>query len=262
MPVTPIHDRENYSLVLSLRTSRFFGDPVVDLSEALAKLEDSLSDKGLYFRAIDVTGKWRPGRGGFNPFDAFDPYNDDAIGAWSKIGSRRENLPGLRKWLADVEALLTRYVAEEHQSICETDMVVLAEVPLGVFAIMHLEFVPIYARFIDLWINADARQQNSIVSDIMETHGPRPEVEDLLFKLVVEHGGDGDLIEYALRPELEKHYGDFTESPLFRRMIVAMHAKGAAMQDSTGKRYIFSYTPSWPELSDAAKAILAELDAA
>jgi hypothetical protein len=43
-------------------------------------------------------------------------------------------------------------------------------------------------------------------------------------------------------------------------MVSAMHARGEELQDSTGKRYIFSYTPSWFELGTSANAVLEELE--
>ncbi|NNF78225.1 MAG: hypothetical protein HKN05_09365 [Rhizobiales bacterium] len=76
----------------------------------------------------------------------------------------------------------------------------------------------------------------------------------------MHHSDDGDLIE-GMKDTLQKLYGDFPTSDLFRRMATAMHALGPELQDSTGKRYIFSYCPRWPELTEAAKRILAELDA-
>lgn len=254
MTVELFRDDNALTLVASIRNRGMPDETIADLHEALARITDSLDDESLYFRAIDLSGEWRPGNGDF------DPWGSANVGAWARLAGQPQVLDRLRTWLADVETLLARHADEKHGSILESDEVLLGEVPASILAVMHLEFVPIYARFLDVWLDLNDAQKNSVVAEIVQSHGRCAKVEDLLFKLVVYQGGDGDLVGYALRPELEKLYGDFPKSKLFRRMVEAMHARGPELQDSTGKRYIFSYQPSWPELTEAAKAILAELD--
>lgn len=255
MTVESIYDEDALMLVLSIRSSCLTDETTADLNTALAIISDSLSDNSLYYRAVDLSGTWRAGEDEFNPWDAAN------VDAWVEVAGRPTSLTGLRSWLADLRKLLARHQSEKHTSIWEAEEVQLGEVPLSVLAIAHLEFVPIYADFLDVWDNMNAGQQSSVVTEIVQAHGHYSEVEDLLVKLVAYKGGDSDLIEYALRPELEKLYGDFSKSALFRRMVETMHARGSELQDSTGKRYIFSYLPSWPELSEAAQVVLAELDA-
>jgi hypothetical protein len=255
LAVELLHDEGMMMLVVSIRNSGAHDQVTEDLHEAIVKISNSLGDESLYYRAIDPSGAWRLGN------DEFNPWDDDAVGAWVRIASQSGALDGLRAWLAEVERLLASRLAENHESIWEAEDALLGEVPLSVLAIAHLEFVPIYARFRDLWEDGNATQQDSIVAEIVEAHGRCSEVEELLFKLVVHHGGDSDLMEYALRPQLEKLYGDFPKSKLFRRMVEAMHAMGSERKDSHGEWHIFSYHPSWPELTETAKAILAELEA-
>ncbi|MCJ2045411.1 hypothetical protein MKK58_12860 [Methylobacterium sp. J-078] len=244
------------SIVLSIRNSGTHVETIKDLHKALAKIASSLGKESLYYRAIDLSGTWRSGEEEFNPWA---PPN---ISAWADLARHPETLNDLRAWLEDVERLLLRHLAEEDTSILEAEEVLLGEVPLSILAVMHLDFVPLYTRFLDVWQDQNGPQQGSIVQEIVEAHGRSKEVEDLLFKLVVYMSGDGDLIEYNLRKNLEQLYGNFSQSELFRRMVEAMHARGSELQDSTGKRYIFSYLPGWPELTVAAETILAELDVA
>lgn len=164
-------------------------------------------------------------------------------------------------WFGDLENLLALHLQEKHASIRETDEVLLGEVPLSILAVTHLDFVPVFTRFLDVWDDPAQAQQHSVVMEIVQSHGRCPAVEDLLVKLVAQHGGDGDLIQSVLRPLLEKLYGDFPGSKLFRRMVETTHAMGTKRQDSEGNRYIFLHCPDWPELKVSATAILAELDA-
>ena len=248
--------RQQFAKLLPLSVGRGDADggKIDDLNKSLEIISDSLADKSLFFRAIDLSGTWRLGAGDF------DPWNSNNVAAWAKLAGQATALPDLRAWLEDLERLLARHIREMHDPMWEADEVLVGEVPLSILAVAHLEFVPIYTRFLDVWENANAPQQNSIVTEIVQAHGSCSEVEDLLLKFVAYKGGDSDLIEYALRPELEKLYGDFPRSKLFRRMIETMHARGPELQDSTGKRYIFSYMLNWSELAEAAQAILAELD--
>lgn len=246
---------DKYTLVLSIRNDRADNAEICDLDEALATISDSLEDKSLFFRALDLSGEWRSGSGDF------DPWNSDNLRAWAILSSRSTALPGLHKWLGEVENLLRRHLAEKYTPIWESGEVLFGEIPLSILAVSNLEFVPVYTNFIDVWGDINTQRQYSIVAEIVQTHGRCSEVENLLLKLVAYKGGDGDLIEYVLRSELEKLYGDFPKSELFRLMVMTMNARGSELQDSTGKRYIFNYMPSWPELTDAAQTILAELDA-
>lgn len=253
MAIESIRDPDMMALVVSIQNDGSVGETLSDLNAALDCIVDSLEDSDLFYRSIDLSGKWRLGD------DGFEPMGEDNLVAWANFVKNEDVLPGIERWLARQEKLLVD--VGEFDMIYESEETQLGEPAISSLAMKHRSFVPLYNRFLDLWDLNHGVYQPGVIAFLVKIHGKCPEIEDMLLNMVLKHGGDGDLIEYNTRPFLEEIYGDFPESDLFRRMVTEMHANCGKLKDSSGKRYIFNYTPSWPELGAKADAILAELDA-
>ncbi|CUW87370.1 hypothetical protein N5C66_15005 [Rhizobium pusense] len=256
MTIKEVFDEDAMTIAFRISFNRNKSKIIAELNEVIPRIKKSLSREDVWYRVIDVSGKWSSDKEDFE-----DPWTSPNADAWVQLANHSEFLEGLHVWFGDLENLLALHLQEKHASIRETDEVLLGEVPLSILAVTHLDFVPVFTRFLDVWDDPAQAQQHSVVMEIVQSHGRCPAVEDLLVKLVAQHGGDGDLIQSVLRPLLEKLYGDFPGSKLFRRMVETTHAMGTKRQDSEGNRYIFLHCPDWPELKVSATAILAELDA-
>ncbi|MDQ4407112.1 hypothetical protein RBU00_13455 [Rhizobium sp. AN63] len=248
MPV--IEQKKYFEIAFGIVSTQNPREIIADLNEISLRLEESLSDKNIWYRVIDLSGTWSSN-------EAFYPWTEINYNAWIELALHSEVLDDLRAWFGTLEKLLIRFSqAGRGIPMMETDEAAFGEVPLSVLAIMYSDFVPIYTRFLDLWEAQDRNQCCEIVTEIVQSHGAMPEVEDLLVKLVSEHFYDSCLIPY-LRTELENLYGDFPQSALFRKMVEAMHTKEA---ENVGfERSIFKYCSEWIELTESANAILAEL---
>ena len=150
---------------------------------------------------------------------------------------------------------------DRYEALYESEEAQLGEPALSALAMRYPAFLHTYSRFLDLWDLDHGVHHSEMISFFLKIHGVCPEIEAILMKMVTKYGGDGDLIEHNARPFLEEIYGDFPESDLFRRMVTEMHADCGIPSNPSEKRYIFNYTPSWPELGEKAKTLLAELDA-
>ncbi len=255
MSLVPLYDERQMTLVLSIQECVTVQDKMASLHQALLEISKKSADNSIYFWAIDLAGTWKIGD------DEFDPWSESNLNAWIDLAKCKDSLDPLRAWLNHLEKILLLRRKEERAPLWESDVTLFGEVALSVLAIMYLDFVPFYARFLDAWDGENSRQRDSTIQEIVASHGRCPEIEKLIFDLIFHDGIDGDLINYSLRSDLENMYGDFTKSDLFRRIIEAIHAAGADWQDNEGNWAIFRYTPSWPELKEKAEEILAELDA-
>lgn len=244
--------RRPRSLMARLQPARSDEAMMQDLNAALDAIQQSLGERRIWHRAIDPTGAWSPGQGEFAPSDR------RCLAAWAALARRRESRQALHTWFDRLAALLQRVGPDD--PIHEAEDAQLGEFALSVLATRHLEFVPVFQRFLDLWDLHHAVHTDRTIADIVKAHGRSPETESLVLHAVVAHAGDGDLVEHELRPILTKLYGDFTRSDLLRRMVTTMHAETAGRTPAE-ERYIFRYTPSWPELGTAVQSMLAELDA-
>lgn len=252
MAIKNIHDSDMLMLVVSVQNDGSVDKTLEDLDAALDCIVDSMSDENIWFCSIDLSGKWRLGQG------EFEPMGEDNVLAWCQFVADETVLPSLERWVARQEKMLID--AGEFKPIHESEDVQLCETAISCLAMKHLSFVPVYTRFLDLWDLEHGVHQNGIIAHLLKMHGQCAEVEDLLVKMVVKYGGDGDLIQYDARPFLEEVYGDFPASKLFRRMVEEVHENAAGGEDSSGERYIFNYTPGWPEIGAAADTIWAELN--
>ncbi|WP_216331382.1 hypothetical protein [Rhizobium sp. X9] len=255
MAIKEIFDEGAMTIAFRIPFKRNKSKVIAELNEVIPRIRESLSRENAWYRVVDISGKWRSDNEAFD-----DPWTSPNAEAWVQLAGHGEFLEGLRIWVGELENLLALHLREEHVSIRETDEVLLGEVPVSILAVMYSDFVPVFTRFLDVWDDPNLDQQYSVVAEIVQSHGRCQEVEDLLVKLAAHEGGDGDLIQSVLRPQLEKLYGDFPNSTLFRTMVETMHARGAELEDSDGNRHIFHYCPNWPELTANATTILAELD--
>jgi hypothetical protein len=165
-----------------------------------------------------------------------------------------------------------------YRGIFEDEMYQLGQVAVSTLAMTDIRFVPHYIRFLKSWDLGHEVMQSQDIEQIFSAHGICPETEELLYVRAVETGYGTGQIE-VLFPVLQAHYGDFTKSDLFRKIVRALHAKDRAWRVEEheeylarlaknpdakprllSERYIFSYCPSAPALEEAAKRLLEEFD--
>lgn len=235
------------------------------LDAALVEIEAKIADQedGAYFYVFDLD----PGATVFlrtakARLREFDPWSDGNTSFWCAVAEERAlHVPAIR-WLEKLALMLERVdrLTRPTQGTWEYDTTQMGEVPLAALAIADIAFVPIFTRFLELWDFNHEVMVPDVVQKIVEAHGLCPETEDLLATRVLRNFDTGCIEN--LYPLLEAHYGSFTTSPLFRRMLMAMHANAPDFRDGSGKWWVFSYFPHYPAVPEAANRIFAELDAA
>jgi hypothetical protein len=277
MPPTVMFEPRHLQLVLSMRPTAFLpgrqrAQKVDQLFEALEVIQARMSDNEIYYFALDVGGSHRTG-------EEFNPWTNKNIADWGRLAIRPELRPRLKEWLGALATLLkdAQSSGRSTASLWELDEYQLGEAAASACAFVDVSLVPCYTRLLRLWDMDHEVRQFDTINEIIEHHGICAQTEELLYVRTVEargQTGDGQ-IEHLL-PILNKAYGDFTTSTLFRRMVQGMHAtdlawrlgyKGdnvaaikvdpAAKQPNLSNRRLFFS----PTLQSAAAGLLAELDA-
>jgi hypothetical protein len=253
MTVKQIRNDGGDTLICCIKSGMFAGSGAIikDLNAAVDVIMSSLDNDGLYFRAIDISGKWTLGQGDFDPWEG--PSSD----AWAKIVKKTGLHDQLWEWLDRIEPILAKYLAENFEGLHENEDAQLGEVPASLLALNSPRFVPMYTRLLSAWDLDHGVHQNLVCIGIVKAHGRTPEVEELLYELGVKHFNT-DVFE-ALRETLSDQYGDFTKSDLFHRIVTDVHTPLPEVSEGKRDLWIFSYCPNWPELTDAAQRIIAEL---
>jgi hypothetical protein len=277
MPVKTVFEQSALQLVVSLFPTASSQEEALDqtvdqLFEALQVIRGQLMNKDIYHFAIDICGSHEGG-------DEFDPWSDEAIPAWSQIAVHSRLHGRLEQWLSEVEKLIAEANSgvRSNGSVWELDEYQLGEVAACAFALVSRNFVPFYVRLLKVWDLDHMSHLPEAIEAIVKRHSICPEIEELLFELETSGYGHGQA--EALFPYLQEQYGDFPNSPLFRRMVETLHAKDLAWRISAhenylerlakdsnakptnlSKRHIFAYCPSAPALTEAANRLLAELD--
>ena len=241
MSITSIYDGE-LRVFVSIQTKGSDKKLIDNLNEALTVLFDKPENSDFFYKSIDITGQWSPHDG------EFDAWGTTAARAWLDVATRPSIRNELKLWATKVEKIFI-----QHGEIWDSEEALFGEVPISYFGLLHLEFVPLYSRFIDSWGLNYMNDPERIIAQMAENHGCCPEIEDMLLKCVVDQAGGGCLSGFDLKPVLQNLYGDFPKSKLFRRIIHAKFHKGGIGPN---------YHPNWPELAAAEKDILATLDTA
>jgi len=143
--------RDGISLVLSIQNSGAIGEVIKDLNESLDIIEASLSDPELDIRSIDLTGKWRPDAG------EFDPGDENCLMAWATFAESADAVSFFVGWFTRIENLLGK--TETFDAIYESD-----ELQLG-------EVLPVYNRFLNLWDLGHSVHVDDTIMYIFKIHG-------------------------------------------------------------------------------------------
>lgn len=240
-----------------------------DLDTALDYLKADLSDDDdadfFGFRFID-RGAPFGGDEEDDPDEAFDPWNESSLKFWSAVHAHPALRPRISQWIENLAQVLE--LAGEYDTVWEDEETQLGEPLVSLLAVIDRTFISGYVRLLERWDMDHEVNQEDAIDAIIAKHGICDETEDLLFCRVVVNAGQhgGDQLD-SLFPQLQAHYGDFTKSPLFRRMVTRMHAidtkwraetlaKGQTPSDRT-----FFHTQH-EALNTGTALLVAELDAA
>ncbi|MBY6155719.1 hypothetical protein KUV47_21055 [Vannielia litorea] len=278
MTVELIHDQDTCQLVFSIRAGGLLpgakaANSMSDLEAALPLIAEAVEQGDHYFYAIDASGKWRPEQGEFDPMG-----HAPNVAAWGRLLKFPDLFARMEAWFGEVEKLLA---SRQGDGIFEHDEIHFAELPISTFALAHRHFVPAYTRIMAQWDMDHEVNQEEVIAGLVRRHGITPETEELLYLRTVEvpgQVGEGQVI--GLLDELNAHYGDFTTSPLFYRIVEAMYhgdreARLAAITEVIRRRKTdpeaklkavhpwepFTYGCP-PELTQAAARLWAELEIA
>jgi len=155
--------RDGISLVLSIQNSGAIGEVIKDLNESLDIIEASLSDPELDIRSIDLTGKWRPDAG------EFDPGDENCLMAWATFAESADAVSFFVGWFTRIENLLGK--TETFDAIYESDELQLGEVALSFLALKNKTFLPVYNRFLNLWDLGHSVHVDDTIMYIFKVHG-------------------------------------------------------------------------------------------
>ncbi|MCK7615112.1 hypothetical protein [Roseibium sediminicola] len=190
----------------------------------------------------------------------YDPWQTFCPEFWDNARSFPRTRDRVRSWVKSLETVLRRTV-DRAGELWEHDETQFGEAILTYLAVMDAVFVPAYTNLLRLWDMDHEVHQNAAILAMVERHGFTPEVETLLYvRVAVKPGQTGaDIIEELL-PRLDRAYGGFTGSDLFKKIVFHQFAEsflasgtGAAALDYT----IFTY--SGEPLKTEEARLLAEL---
>ncbi len=222
MTICTISDAKTSQFIVSMRFSGLL--PRIRMSRLMDSLEAALPalHAGLdagdhYFYALDPTGgAWQDDTGRFDPWT-----NAHSRATWKKLARCRAVYPRLEAWLTEVEHLMAFSLFD---GMFESEGCAFAEPLISTLALGDLRFVPHYTRFLRQWEMAREVHQRETITAIVRRHGVTPETEELLFTRVVHAPGTtGEAQVMDLLDVLNRHYGDFEGSALFRRIFDALN---------------------------------------
>jgi hypothetical protein len=168
MAISTYFDKDMLMLVIGIGTQKGHRTLVQDLDAALAKVEATLDDDSIYFRAIDLTGTWKKQDG------EFDPWSEANMLEWTKVATSSDLRPVLKDWLGKTEKLLARHKARTFGTIWESEETQLGEVPATVCALADINFVPTYTSLLGQWDLDHRVMQEATVENICQRHGDNP----------------------------------------------------------------------------------------
>jgi hypothetical protein len=279
MPIEVNFDPRHLHLVLSVGSKSLLpgrrGDQTVDkLFEAIQIIRDRMGDKKIYYLCLDICSNHRKG-------EEFTAWTKPAVASWVRIARDRRLRERLKQWLTELEKLLIEANSSAGRStggLWEGEETQLGEVAASAFAAADVTFVSFYARLLKVWDTSHEVMQGDTIDSIIENHGICAETEELLYARAVETGYGVDQIG-GLFPILQEHYGDFTKSSLFRKIVETLHARDRAWRvkehekfvellarnpkakpNVLSERNLFVYWRNIPQLKQAADRLLEELD--
>lgn len=227
-----------------------------DLDEALSIILEKSKDDDIYFFSFLIEGEGASLQpedidsseqhgfyGGDDvPWVTFCPEFWDSACSFPKTHER------VKAWVKRLESVLKRSEAygRSTESLWEHDETQFGEPIITHLASTHLEFVPNYTNMLRLWDLGHEVSQNWGIARIIGAHGFAPEVEALLYvRVAINPGQHGpDLIE-EIFPVLEKAYGSFVDTDLFKRIVFHQYAQSFLSSDTgnVSRDYmIFNYS--------------------
>lgn len=177
------------------------------------------------------------------------------------------NRPALSRhvntWLDKMLKVLS--ATPTYDAIFETEEYQLGELLTSTLALSDIEWVPTYAKFLAQWDLDHEVLQSKEIAAIFDCHGVCQETEDLLYcRTVTNRGQHGHDDLDSLFPVLQAHFGDFTQTLLFRSIVKDLYDKKVAWFEEVtaegGKasfgRPLMTYNPA---MREASEAIVTEL---
>lgn len=203
------------------------------LTEALDPIEQSAkagkSDRQTYVLAPPL--KKRPfglGKplGHWTPPDEFDPWSEETIDFWRRVGRNPELHAPATSWLRRVLFML-QYLDNYPMidGMWEYDDTQFPEPAISTLATENADFVPLYTKFLAAWDMDHEVWQHDTIVKIIENHGITEQTESLI---ILRTGGamgqrGFDTIEEVL-PLLMQHYGDLAGTDFLKRLVAYHHA--------------------------------------
>ncbi|QDC08163.1 hypothetical protein FHY55_02400 [Oceanicola sp. D3] len=222
MTIRTIEDAGKHQFVVGIRQSGFWPRTQAfrlmdDLEAALPVLHRALDAANHYYFALDPTdGAWR------EEDSAFDPWaSPHSLAIWKRLARTRDLHARLEAWLLEVERMMAFSLFD---GMYESETCHFCEPLISTLALSNPRFVPHYARFMRHWDMSREQRQRDTIDQIVRRHGITPETEDLLFTRVVQAPGKtGEAQVEGLMDVLNRAYGDFMTSPLYRRIFDALN---------------------------------------
>ncbi|MBS8226832.1 hypothetical protein [Vannielia litorea] len=222
MTIRIIEDTGKHQFVVSFRQTGFWPRTrafrlMDDLETALPLLHRALDAADHYYFALDPTdGAWRDEQSAFNPWAS--PHS---IAMWKRLARTRDLHARLEAWLEEVEEMMAFSLFD---GMYESKDCHFCEPLISTLALTNARFVPFYARFMTHWEMSREQRQRETIDQIVRRHGVTPATEDLLFTRVVHAPGNtGEAQVEGLLDLLNRTYGDFMTSPLYRRIFDALN---------------------------------------
>lgn len=277
MSVTKHHLEDNCLMLYSIErddmtTEAGLAGALDDLNTALDMvIADRAEDEADDFVSFDFFDKGEPFGEDAEPRDPdeeFDPTNGSILAFWAAVHRSPALRPRIGAWIDRLADELLPMEGGGYDDVWEDEEIQIGEPLVSLLALADRSFIPAYIKLLARWDMDHEVHQTDTIDKIFETHGICDETEALLYCRVVtnpgQHGGDqlDDLF-----PALQAHYGDFSKTPLFKRIVTGMHAEDTAWRAdiiADGGRPAdrdLLYTSHAP-LRQAADTLIAELDAA
>lgn len=155
-----------------------------------------------------------------------DPWAEQTIQFWKDAARETALHQRIKKWLDDAADLIAYADTLRHHtaSLWEYDTTQLGEAEATTLALIDVTFVPKYTALLRVWDLEHEVTQYDTINAIFGKYGICPETEDLLVCRMAENSGqhEDDNLAHWL-PTLEEHYGPFTKSRLFQRIVAQCH---------------------------------------
>lgn len=144
--------------------------------------------------------------------DHYTPFGQNEVEMWRVLATAPHIKERMKKWFRDVAELYAD-APSFMGAIWETEDTQFPEVGITAFAVLNLDFVPEYTRFLKLWDMDHEVRQSEEIDAIISHHGITAETEELLITRVttaIGQCGSDQILE--LEPVLKAHYGDLSKS--------------------------------------------------